>query len=179
MVTLYESPGEAQQAEPHVKELLTKDPEYLPALMVSALLQEQRSNYTEAEQIYIRALARYPLFAPATKQLAMLYAEHLGDDAKAYPLALKAREVFPEDADLPRTLGILAYRRGDYARSAQLLKESARKRSSDAELLYYLGMAHYRLKEKRESKDALKHALALNIPTKLSAEAKRVIGELE
>src|SRR5207249_3732734 len=118
--------------------VLNADPSYVPALMVSALVQEQRGNYIEAQKLYGKVLARYPYFAPATRQLALLYAEHLGDDQKAYELAVKAREVFPEDPELAKTLGILAFRRGDYSRSAQLLREGALKRSSDAELLYFL-----------------------------------------
>jgi len=40
-------------------------------------------------------------------------------------------------------------------------------------------MAEYRLKEWRESKDALQRALALNVPTNLADEARRLLAELK
>ena len=178
MIAAGKDAAQNQTAAPQVQKILTEDPGYVPALMASALLAEKRGNYNEAQQLYDKVLARYPLFAPATRQLAGLYAEHLGDDQKAYPLALKARVAFPDDPEVARTLGILAYRRTDYTRSAQLLQESAQKRNDDAELLYYLGMAHYKLKEQKASKDALQRALALNVPGNFADEAKRVIAEM-
>jgi len=170
---------QAQQMAPQVQKLLSADPTYVPALMVSAILQEQRGNYKEAAQFYDRILARYPLFAPATRNLAFLCCERLGDDRRAYALAATARQSFPADQHLAKTLGILAYRFSDYARSVQLLEECAPRLSSDAELLYYLGMAHYRLKHRAPSKAALQRALDLHVQTKLADEAKRVLTELK
>jgi tetratricopeptide (TPR) repeat protein len=179
MIAAAKSSAEAQAAFPQAQNILNADPKYVPAVMVSALFQEQQGDYQEAKQLYEKALAVYPLLAPATRQLAILYAQRLGDDQKAYEFAVRAREAFPEDAELAKTLGILDYRRGDYAWSALLLRESVRKRNDDAELLYYLGMADYRLKEWQESKDALQRSLALNVPTKLADEAKRLLAELK
>ena len=179
MVAASRTMGQAQQVAAQVQSILAVDSEYVPALMVSSLLQEQQGNFKESGRLYERVLVHYPFFTPAIRQLTMLYAEKLGDDQKANELGLKARVAFPDDAELARTLGLLAYRRGDYPRAAQLLKESAQKRSSDAELFYYLGLAHYRLKERDESKAALQRALALNVQTKFADEARRVISELK
>lgn len=161
------------------EQALAADPAYVPALSLSALADEQQGKYKEAAGLYDRILARYPLFAPATRNLALLYAEHLGDDRKAFTLASKARESFPADVRLARALGILAYRQGDYSRSAQLLSESTRQAGTDAEGLYYLGMAQYRLKQRDQSKGTLQRALALNVQPALAEEAKRVLNELK
>jgi len=45
--------------------------------------------------------------------------------------------------------------------------------------MYYLGMAHYRLQQRKQSKDALQRALSLQVPAKLAEEARKVIGELK
>jgi len=92
---------------------------------------------------------------------------------------VKARQAFPDDSEVARTLGILAYGRGDAARAAQLLKESSEKRTDDGELFYFLGMSHYKLKQTAQGKDSLKRALALNIPANLATEANRVLTELK
>ena len=98
-------------------------------------------------------------FVSATRNLALLCAEHLGDDRRAYTLAAQARESF-RDARSARTLGILAYRQGDYPRSAQLLFQIAREADKDGELLYYLGMAQCQLKQRVQGKESLQRALA-------------------
>jgi len=80
---------------------------------------------------------------------------------------------------LALAMGVIVYRRGDFARSIQLLKEGSGKQTHDGELYYYLGMAHYRLKELTQSKAALQRALVLSINDKLAGEARRVLTELK
>jgi tetratricopeptide (TPR) repeat protein len=179
MVAAANTVAAASLAAPEAQQVLAADPNYVPALMVSAIAREQQGKDLEAAQFYERALRCYPLFAPAARNLAILYAGHLADDSKAYPLAIKAREAFPQDPVLARTLGILAYRRGDFAGSAQLLKETARKRDRDAELFYYLGLAQYRLRQSKETKTSLQGALALNLSPKFADEARRILAELK
>ena len=124
-------------------------------------------------------LKHYPDFAPAQKELAILYAKDPKNDATAYPLAVKARAVFPADPEVAKALGMLVYRQGDYSRAASLLRESAGQKIGDAETMYYLGMAQYHLKNRAESKSALQKALDLNLSGAPATEAKRVLAELK
>lgn len=179
MINAGKNTAQAKEASVQVEKAISLDANYLPALVASALLQEDRGNYQGAKQIYDKILARYPFFTPAIRRLAFLYADRLNNDEKAYELALKARIELPGDADLARTLGILAYRRGDYSKAAQLLKESAGKREGDAALFYYLGLAQYRLKDKAGSKASFQKALALNLPGNLAGDAKQKLAELK
>jgi tetratricopeptide (TPR) repeat protein len=179
LTALSAKPSQALIAQSRIEQVLKLDPRYVPALMVMAAISEQKSTVTDAEQIYERVLSRYPDFTPAKKRLAILYAEDPAKNQRAYDLATKAREVYPADPEIAKTLGILVYRQGDYARSVNLLKEGASKRDGDAELLYYLGMAQYRLKERGESKHALQRALDLKLSDNLAGEAKRVLAELK
>jgi Flp pilus assembly protein TadD len=176
MTALCKSPEKARAAATEIQNTLKMAPHYVPALMVSAMISEQENKMMAAKQTYEAILSRTPLFAPAAKRLAILYAEHFGDDKKALELARKARETNPEDPDLAKTLGIIVFRRGDYAWSAQLLKESARKDPTDPDVFYYLGMAQYRLKEKKEGVETLRKALALNLNKQFAEEARRVIA---
>jgi tetratricopeptide (TPR) repeat protein len=176
---VYTQPSGAAQAAVQVQEILKTDPAYVPALLAAAVLHERQGNVTAARPIYEKLVAQNPLFAPANKHLAILYAGHFGEYQKAYELGMKARELYRDDADLAKALGVAAFQRADYPRAVQLLKESARKRTTDADLYYYLGMAHYRLKDAKESKEALNTALALNANAKLAPEAKRILAELK
>jgi tetratricopeptide (TPR) repeat protein len=172
-------PAKAPTAAAQAQTILQKQPHYLPALMVSALLRQQQGASKEAAGMYAQILNDYPLFTPAMRQLAILYTQSGDNDDKAYELAEKARSSYPDDADLQRTLGILAFRRGDAARSKLLLQQSARQLPNDGELLYYLGMDYYKLKQPNDSKQTLQRALALNLPDKMAEEARRVLAELK
>jgi len=165
-------------AQSQVDQCLKSNPDYVPALMAQGALSEQKGDTHAATQSYEKALSRYPDFVPAKRQLTILYAQEPGDDKQALALGLKAREVYSEDADLARALGIINYRLGDYAASQKLLKESALKKSGDAQLMYYLGMDQYQLKQRADSKKSLLQAVDLKLPEKLAAEARRVLAEL-
>ncbi|HUD47947.1 MAG TPA: tetratricopeptide repeat protein [Candidatus Baltobacteraceae bacterium] len=162
-----------------VQAVLDKDPHYLPAMALSGLLSERQGDYAKATKTYEQILAEYPQFTPAMRQLTFIYAQPSGDQAKAYDLGEKARAAFPDDLELARTVGILAYRKAEYRESVRLLRDSARKFDNDGELSYYLGMDYYQLKQGADSKKSLQRALALNVPPPMAGEAKRVLGELK
>ena len=109
------------------------------ALVRLAEVQERDGAVDQAVKTYEKVVADNPLYAPATRQLALLYGQLSTDSAKAYELVTKARQAYPDDPEIAKTLGILNYRRGYYPQSVELLKEAAAKRKDDPELLYYLG----------------------------------------
>jgi tetratricopeptide (TPR) repeat protein len=162
-----------------IQAVLAKDPHYLPALELTGILAEGKGDTIQAAKTYEQILAEYPLFAPAMRQLTFIYAQRSGDETKAYELGEKARTAFPEDPNLAKTLGILAYRKADYQRSAQLLRHRSEKNTNDGELCYYLGMDYYQLKQPNESRKYLKQAVALNVPSPMAGEAAKVLAELK
>jgi tetratricopeptide (TPR) repeat protein len=169
----------AKAFAPEAQKILATDPNYVPALVAWAMAQEGQGAYQPAAETYTKALARYPLFTPATRNLGLLVFAHLNDDAKAYDLLSKSRETYPDDSDVAKALGILTYRKGNFSRAAQLLQQSAIASKGDAETLYFLGMAQYQLKAKSESKVTLQKALASNLSPKLAEDAKRILAELK
>jgi Flp pilus assembly protein TadD len=109
----------------------------------------------------------------------VLYAENSGDIDRAYALAIKARESFPNDAELTKALGIIAFRQGDFAHAKSLLEECAAEQSPDAELFYYLGASQYRLADRAESKASLQRALSMNLSGELTTDARQILAELK
>jgi tetratricopeptide (TPR) repeat protein len=179
MTDLADKPAQALAAQSQVEAILKSAPDYVPALMVKAAIAEQKPDLAMAGLIYEDVLNRYPDFAPAQRQLAILYAKDPNNDAKAYALAVKARKALPDDPEVAKTLGIIVFRQGDYPRAANLLQESARQKNGDAELMYYLGMAQYHLKNRAESKTSLQRALDLNLSGTQAVEARRILAELK
>jgi|CZKI01.1.fsa_nt_gi tetratricopeptide (TPR) repeat protein len=178
MIAAGKSPALAQAALPEAQKILEANPDDVPAGMVLALARESQGNIPEARRLYERILAADALFAPAARRLALLYAQRLDDDQKAYDLAAKARGSFPDDPELAKVLGIIDYRKADYAGAAHLLQESLHLRGDDPETLFYLGMSHYRLKELTESRAELQRALDLNVADQEANEAKRALDDM-
>lgn len=117
-------------------------------------------------------LREYPTFAPAQRDLAMLLADQGGQDSKANELGTRARESYPNDAELGRALGILAFRLGDYRRAQDLLESGRTTFQQDSSWWYHLGLAQQKLNDPISAKRSLDQALALN-PPKAMAEAIR------
>ncbi|MEP6662518.1 MAG: tetratricopeptide repeat protein, partial [Verrucomicrobiota bacterium] len=179
LIEAYQKQSTDQPTIALVQQTLAADPNNIPALMISANLQKQKGNAGDAAKIYEGILSRNAFFTPAIREKTILNAQSPGDEKSNYALGIKAREAFPDDPDVAKAVGILSYRKGEYQRAVQLLRESARQKTKDAEIFYYLGLAHLKLKENKESKEALQQSLSLNLSGKMAEEAKRVLSELK
>jgi len=162
-----------------VSDILKAAPNYVPALMASAALSQQHADAATAEQNYEQVLKNYPVFTPAEKRLAMLYASDPDKAARASSLAFRVHAALPGDLENARLLGVLDYRAGDYLHAADLFEQCERQNPQDPELLYYLGITQYGLKRGTESKSDLQQALALNLSGTQATEAKRILAELK
>jgi tetratricopeptide (TPR) repeat protein len=164
-------------ARQELEDYLRQQPNDPIALVRLGDLQEREGALGQAVKTYEKVVDTNPSFAPGIRGLALLYGRSLANDPKAYDLALKARQAYPQDMEVAKTLGILSYRRELYPRAAELLQEVAAKRKDDAEVLFYLGEAQYQLKQWNECKTTLNRALTLNLSQKLADEAKRATAE--
>ncbi len=161
-----------------IDQVLKTNPSFVPALMAQGANAEKQSNVAAAQQAYQKALAQYPDFTPAKRNLALLAAAADASDPKAYELAVQAREAFSADPEVAGALGILTYRKGDFSRAADLLKESIARLGEDARRTFYLGMARYRLKD-QAARASLQRALELGLKGDAAAEARKIIAELK
>jgi tetratricopeptide (TPR) repeat protein len=156
---------------------LRKQPTDPAALMRLGEIQQRDGVLDQAVKTYEKLVADNPLYAPATRQLALLYGQLSTDSAKAYELVTKARQAYPDDPNIAKTLGILNYRRGSHPQAVELLKQAIAKRKDDPELLYYLGEAHRQLKQWEECKVVLQSALTLNLSPGLADDARRALAD--
>jgi tetratricopeptide (TPR) repeat protein len=146
-----------------------KDPAALTRL---ARLQAREGQADQAINTYQKAIDANPLFAPALRDLALAYSARPADESKAFDMAAKARQAYPDDAVLAKTFGILNFKRGLYPQSAELLNQAAASRRDDADIQFYLGRSYQQLKRWDECKLALERALALNLPAASRADAQ-------
>ena len=169
-------PAGAAQYAAWVQEVLKSNPNDLPALMASAAVAESQGQSALAQSIYERIATKYPLFTPAARNLILLYSKNPADTQKGFELGGRIREAYPDDPEVAKAMGIIAYRRGDLDYATRLLLESARKRTNDAEVFYNLGLAQNQLKQKKESADSLRKALAINPDAPFATEARQILG---
>lgn len=160
----------------HAERLARANPPNVRALMLLAAHRERTREPGEARRAYEDVLSRYPDFAPAQKNLTLLYARGSSDDRKAAALAAKARLSFPSDPAVAGAGGMIAYRLGDFAKAATLLEESVGKTKADGELMYYLGMAQSRANRAAAGRLSLQRALELGLKDPQASEARKSLA---
>lgn len=170
--------GSAQNAA-WVEEILKTNPNDLPALMASATIADSQQKAAFAQSIYERIATQYPLFTPAARNLAILYARNPADTQKGFELASRVRDAYPDDPEVAKAIGIIAFRHGDPGYAVRLLQQSARQRTNDAEVFFNLGLAQNQLKQKKETADSLKKALAIDPNAAFAAEARQILATLK
>lgn len=172
-------PARAAQQLALIDQALQADANYLPALAARVAASQQKGDTNAALKTLDQILSRYPAFGPAIRTFAILSANQSGDSAKALAAATRAKEIYPEDVQVEKALGLIQYRRADYQKAARTLAEVARKLPNDEMVQFHLGMAHYHLKQAPQSKAALQKAIALQPKAPFLAEAQRVLAELK
>src|SRR5262245_2541098 len=160
-----------------VENYLRESPNDPVALARLAEVQQREGAVDQAVKTYEKVVADNSSYAPAMRQLALLYGQLSTDSPKAYELVTKALQAFPDDPVIAKTLGILNYRRAFYPQSVDPLKEAAAKRKDDPEVLYYLGEVYRQLKQYTECKGELERALTLNLSPGLADDARRALAE--
>ena len=178
MAAVCQSPDKAMASQSRVQRTLASDPKNPAALFVKGLVDTQNNDSLAAERAYEDLLAYHPGCAIASKNLAILYAQNLADPQKAYPVAIRAREAFPDDPQVARALAMVLFQQGEYSRAADLFDTISNSANADARLFYCLGICEYHLKNYIETKTSLEHALTLNLSGQDAVDARQTLAEL-
>ncbi|HEY1788155.1 MAG TPA: tetratricopeptide repeat protein [Verrucomicrobiae bacterium] len=178
LIAVCQNPEQAASAEPHVDSILSSSPNNAAALLAKAVIDTQNRNSFGAESGYEKLLSLHRDCTVAQKNLAILYAQNLVDPDKAYPVAVKAREAFPDDPQVAKALALILFQRGDYVRAADLFNTISDSTTADAELFYCLGISEFRLKNYTDSRKSLQHALTLNLSGQQATDARQTLAEL-
>ena len=178
MVALDAEGKDPTSSEGEIKQVLAKDPQFVPALVAQASIQQRRGDVKTAAAVYSDILQRFPDFAIAQKHLAAIDAENPNALGKAAELATKARKNLADDAELSCILGRISYKQKEYGRAIQLLHESERKKPLDPPSIFVLAMSQAQTGHKVEAREGLQRALDSGLGEPDATEAKRVLAEL-
>jgi tetratricopeptide (TPR) repeat protein len=178
MTALTTGEDDVSASEAEINSALAADPNYVPALIARAAIEVKRGDMAGAEATYRKVLQRFPDFAPAQRDLALVLVNDPAKRDAAYELATKARRTISDDPLMSIVLARVSYERKDFSRAIQQFQESAREKPLDARSLYYLGMAHAQAKHKAEAKETLNRALQAGLGDAEANEAKRVLADI-
>lgn len=137
-------------------------------------LEELVGNMQKAEELYRKALALDPNFAPAANNLAYLMLQNGEDTNAALALAQVARQKMPDSASAADTLAWIYYQKGLYSFAADLLREALRRDPNNATYHYHLGMVYQKQNKQLEARKHLQKALQID-PNYPAAEQIRSI----
>ncbi len=166
-------PGIATEVEAS----LTRDPEYVPALMLRGFLEATAGKSPEA--IYQKILTLQPRFDPARVRLAESYMEDPAKLDQALSLAREARANMPDDQELTRIVAVITYRKGDFKYAAQLFAELATKRPLAPDELLVLGLSLANSNQPEKAQETLEEALKSGLSDKDVAQAKAALSKLD
>lgn len=161
LVQIYSETDRKAEAKIKLESLLREKPTDRKALMTLGIMLTEEKDYQGAADRYEVLLSSDAGFFPALNNLAYIYSEHLSDLDRAYELARKAQQLEPEDPKVGDTLGWILYHRKEYPLALVHLEESAAKLPEVAEVLYHLGMNHYRLGNVSRAAGLLANSLSL------------------
>ena len=137
----YTSSKNLPRAIRQLEDTLALQPNDQRARLLSAVIYSQMNEYGKARDAYEKILATKPDSTLALNNLAYLYAENLNQLDQAHDLANRARTLEPESPVIADTLGWILFKRKDYPRALELIRESAAKIPDNPEIQYHLGMA--------------------------------------
>lgn len=162
-----------------VADILQAEPDYVPALMVQAGIQELGGDMAAAAAACEKVLARFPDFTPAQRKLSIIYSRDANRAKDAYALAVKARAVYPGDLQLSKAMGIIYFNQGDFARASSALKDCAIKLPEDAEVFYFLGAAQFKANQRVAAKASLQKAISLKLSGEALSTAQQMLAEIK
>jgi choline-sulfatase len=149
-----------QRASDELEQCLKLNPEFDQAMTALARAYFQQERYEEARKWAQGAIDRNPQSFRAWYQMGWIAAKTSEDDAeKAFR---KSISIQPNFALAHRDLGMIEFRRKNYAQAAQALKKAEGLGLGEPELPNFLGVCYSRMGRLKEAVAAYKRALRAN-----------------
>jgi len=147
--------------------------------MKMAYLYRSRGDIAKAIDSYENLLRVNESYGPAANDLAYLYADMNQNLERALTLALKAKELIPQNADVADTLGWVYLKSGSPLMAKNQFLEAIGLVASHPVFRYHLGLAYYQQQDFPKARESFREAIKLGLGEKESAEVTRMIEEME
>ena len=124
-----------------------------------ALIYQRDGKLDEAMAAYESVLKADPKNMTALINLTQLYAINPENTQKALELAKAAYKLAPDNAEVAKLFGRLAYETGDYKLSLNLLQEVVRNESSNEQVLFDFARSSYAMGRVADAQTAMRNLL--------------------
>lgn len=178
LIRVYVEAGKMDEAAEQLRQFIAGNPDNVPALMQLGAIYQETGRNEEARDCYERINRLDSSFAPALNNLAILFAEALGQPDKAYEIATQARTLLPEEGAVADTLGWIVLKRKDYKRAFALLQEAAQALPDNPGVQYHLGVAAVNAGDALLARTSLERALGSGKNFSGKEEAARLLANL-
>jgi tetratricopeptide (TPR) repeat protein len=178
---IYMETGLHDEAIRNFDQLLEKDMDDHNRQMVEMLkgvALESKGDMVGAKRSYEKILSANPSHFLAANNLAYLYSEYFGENDKAYALASRAYETAPDNPYIMDTFGWILYKKKEYQRALELLEKSVSKLERNPDVLFHLGMVHYKLGNEEAARHNIIKSLEIDSGFRNAEIARRVLREL-
>ena len=137
----YRRKGDPQNAIINLQKARDILPENTTILGTLALVLDMAGRWTDAEQVYQATIKLDPNNGISLNNAAFLMAEHNGDLDSALTMASKAKQLFPDLAEISDTLGWIYLKKGMADNAIDTFRQLVAKQPHAATYRYHLGMA--------------------------------------
>jgi tetratricopeptide (TPR) repeat protein len=137
--------------------------------------KEKTEFFTQAEELFKKAIELKSDYAPAHFQLAMIYYNR-GNLDDAISKMEETKNFAPFDVGLAFQLGVAYYQKGNYQKAKEELERAISLVPDYANALYFLGLTYDQLGEKEMAIEKFKKVSELNPENE---ELKKIISNLE
>jgi tetratricopeptide (TPR) repeat protein len=110
--------------------------------------------------------------------LAMVYAEKPDKLDEALKLALKAKELAPQNPVSLDVLGWVYVQKGDIKKGLEKLNAASKKLPNDPVIQYHLGVAHYKNNDVKAAQKALQAAVRISKNFKGAEHAQELLNKI-
>jgi tetratricopeptide (TPR) repeat protein len=137
-------------------------PDNAIVLSTLALVLDTAGRWPEAEQVYQATIKIDPNNGVSLNNVAFLMAEHNGDLDQAMSLAVRAKQLLPNLAEVSDTLGLIYLKKKMNDDAIDIFKNLVAKVPAQATYHYHLGMAYLNKGDKAHAQTELTAALKYN-----------------
>jgi tetratricopeptide (TPR) repeat protein len=172
-IRCYEEASKLEPSNPYY--LTQKGVMLLRKGILSQNEEEKNKFFTQAEDLFKKAIELKSDYAPAHFQLAMVYYNR-GNLDDAISKMEETKNFAPFDVGLAFQLGVAYYQKGNYQKAKEELERAISITPDYANALYFLGLTYDQLGEKEKAIEKFKRVSELNPENE---EVKKIISNLE
>ena len=156
---IFQQRGDLENAEDSYRKALALDPtEPAACLNLAGILKDQHRQLAEAEQLYRRAIEKWPASSGPLRGLVDLLAR-TGRAAEAEPLARRAHELAPDSAMMCNSLGEILRLRGKLDEAETLYRRALQLDPNLTSAMNNLGILFMEQKQFRQAEELYREML--------------------